>query len=121
MDSYSKILRTKLVKKNTREVVEHLFNKESKVCIQLSSIIHQESRDEIRQSPKKNWRKITFLNVMINVHNRGPKHLEQKEEREKFHQRDKPTRRATLSVTSLQSFFQRCYVPPLFSPTIQEA
>ena len=54
--------------------------KESKVCIQLSLSIHQESRDEIRQ--------ITFLNGMTNVHNRGPKQLEQKEEREQVHQRE---------------------------------
>ena len=47
--------------------------KESKVCIQLSLSIHQETRDEIRQNPLKNWRKTTFLNGMTNIHNRGPK------------------------------------------------
>ena len=59
--------------------------KESKICIQLSLSIHQESRDEIRQKPLTNWRKITFLNGMINVHNRGPKQLGQKEEREQVY------------------------------------
>ena len=47
--------------------------KESKVWIQLSLSIHQESRDEIRKNPPKNWRKKTFLNGMKNVHNKGPK------------------------------------------------
>ena len=37
--------------------------KESKVCIQLSLSIHQESRDEIRQNPPTNWRKITFFSL----------------------------------------------------------
>ena len=59
--------------------------KESKICIQLSLSIHQESRDEIRQKPLKIWRKTTFLNGMINVHNRGPKQLGQKEEREQVY------------------------------------
>ena len=59
--------------------------KESKICIQLSLSIHQESRDEIRQKPLTNWRKTTFLNGMINVHNRGPKQLGQKEEREQVY------------------------------------
>ena len=59
--------------------------KESKVCIQLSLSIHQESRDEIRQNPLTNWRKTTFLNGMINVYNRGPKQLGQKEEREQVY------------------------------------
>ena len=68
--------------------VEDLFYKEFKVCIQLSSSIHQESRDEIRQHSQKNWRKTTLLNEMNNVHNRGPKKIRQKEEREKVHQRD---------------------------------
>ena len=58
---------------------------ESKVCIQLSLSIHQESRDEIRQNPQINWRKTNFLNGMINVHNRGPKQLGQKEEREQIY------------------------------------
>ena len=59
--------------------------KESKVCIQLSLSIYQESRDEIRQNPKTNWRKKTFLNGMSNVHNRGPKQLGQKDKREQVH------------------------------------
>ena len=59
--------------------------KESKVCIQLSLSIHQESRDEIRQNPLTNWRKTTFFNGIINVHNRGPKQLGQKEEREQVY------------------------------------
>ena len=59
--------------------------KESKVCIQLSLSVHQESRDDIRQNPLTNWRKTTFLNGMINVHNRGPKHLGQKEESEQVY------------------------------------
>ena len=58
---------------------------ESKVCIQLSLSIHQESRDEIRQNPPINWRKTTFLNGMTNIHNRGLKQLGQKEEREQVH------------------------------------
>ena len=65
--------------------VDDLFNKESKVRIQLSLSIHQESRDEIKQNPPRNWRKTTLLNRMTNVHKRGPKQLEQKEEREKVH------------------------------------
>ena len=68
--------------------VEDIFYKESKVCIQLSSSIHQESRDEIRRSSQTNWRKTTLLNGMTNVHNRGPKKLGQNEEREKVYQRD---------------------------------
>ena len=56
-------------------LVEDLFDKESKVCIQLSSSVHQESRDEIRQSLQTNWRKTTLLNEMLNIHNRSPKQL----------------------------------------------
>ena len=43
------------------------------------------NRDEIRQNPLTNWRKTTFFNGMINVHNRGPKQLGQKEEREQVY------------------------------------
>ena len=62
--------------------------KESKVYIQRSSSIHQESRDNIRQSPPKKLEKKTFINGMKNVCNRGRKQLGQKEEREQVHQRD---------------------------------
>ena len=65
--------------------VEIFRIKESKLCIQLSLSIHQGSRDEIRQNPPTNWRKTNFLNGMKNVHNRGPKQLGQKEEREQVH------------------------------------
>ena len=71
--------------KNPHTMLRIFRIKESKVCIQLSLSIHQESRDEIRQNPLTNWRKITFLNGMTNVHNRGPKQLGQKEEREQVH------------------------------------
>ena len=33
---------------DNNSIVEDIFNKESQVCIQLSSSIHQESRDQIR-------------------------------------------------------------------------
>ena len=68
--------------------VEDIFNKESKVCIQLSLSIHQEFRDETRQRPLTNWRKTTFLNGMTNASNRGPKDLGQKEKREQVHQKN---------------------------------
>ena len=41
-----------------------------------------------KAKPNKKMEKNNFLNGMTNVHNRGPKHLRQKEEREKFQQRD---------------------------------
>ena len=73
---------------NNQGVLRIFRIKESKVCIQISLSIHQESRDEIRQNPLTNWRKTTFLNGMTNVHNRGPKQLGQKEEREQVYKRD---------------------------------
>ena len=72
---YSTIV-THLVK---TKIIEDLFLKESKVCIQLSLSIHQESRDETRQNPQIELRKITFLNGMKKFHNKGPKQLGQKE------------------------------------------
>ena len=47
--------------------------KESKVYIQRSLSIHQESRDETRQIPPTKLEKKTFLTRITNVHNRGPK------------------------------------------------